>query len=177
MIILSCSDMSIVPQKLFVRDDGKFPNNSLPVLLYKGALKLPLLFSAGYVKNLFRKNGWTNAWDSGIFRYHHYHSNTHEALGIYKGRTILQFGGEQGVKVTVVKGDVLVIPAGVAHRNLGKENDVRCIGAYPEGIAYDMNYGKEGERPRTDKNIAAVSLPVSGPLSAVSAAAAWRPAK
>jgi uncharacterized protein YjlB len=59
---------------------------------------------------------------------------------------------------------VLVIPAGVAHMNLGKENDVTCIGAYPDGRDYDMNYGKPGERPKSDHNIASLPLPGTDPV-------------
>jgi uncharacterized protein YjlB len=62
------------------------------------------------------------------------------------------------------KGDVLVIPAGVAHKNLDEENDVGVIGAYPDGRDYDMNYGKPAERPQTDENIARVPIPFTDPL-------------
>lgn len=151
-------------QELNLHDDGVFPNNRLPVLLYKGALGIPLLFPATHVKNLFKKNGWSNSWDAGVLEYHHYHSITHEVLGIYSGETTLQLGGEGGVQVNIEKGDVLVIPAGVAHKNLGDENAVGVVGAYPDGRDYDMNYGKPGERPGTDEHIAKVPIPKSDPV-------------
>ena len=151
--------------KMFELNDGEvFPNNHLPILLYKGVLNLPVLFPATHVINLFKKNNWYNAWIGGIFNYHHYHSNTHEVLGIYGGSTTLLLKGEDGLKITVKKGDVLIIPAGVAQKNLGDKNAVKCIGAYPFGSAFDMNYGKPGERPRTDKNIAAVPIPSFDPV-------------
>ncbi len=134
-------------RKINLRDNGKFPNNFLPVLLYKGVLYIPSLFPARNVKNLFESNRWSNSWDSGIFTYHHYHSTTHEVLGVYRGETTLLLGGDDGVRVKIEQGDVLVIPAGVAHKNLGEVHDVGCIGAYPNGMDYDMNYGKTGERP------------------------------
>lgn len=158
--------MDVDIREIVLKDDGRFPNSKLPALLYKGALKIPFLFPATYVRNLFEKNNWSNAWDFGIFEYHHYHSTTHEVLGIYTGKTTLQLGGDNGVTITLEKGDVLVIPAGVAHKNLGKEDDVGCVGAYPDGREYDMNYGRPGERPRTDDNIAAVPLPATDPISA-----------
>jgi uncharacterized protein YjlB len=151
-------------EQIKLRDDGVFPNSRLPALLYKSVLDIPLLFPATHVKNLFKKHGWSNDWDAGIFEYHHYHSVTHEVLGIYKGQTKLQLGGPQGPQIFVEKGDVLVIPAGVAHKNLGAENSVGVIGAYPNGRHYDMNYGKPGERPNTDKNIKSVPLPVNDPV-------------
>jgi uncharacterized protein YjlB len=147
-----------------LNDDGTFPNSHLPVLLYKGVLDLPALFPAAYVENLFKVNHWSNSWKSGIFTYHHYHSITHEVVGVYKGETTLLLGGENGTKVKIEKGDVLIIPAGVAHKNLGDENDVACVGAYPEGKSYDMNYGKTGERPFTDQNIKCVPLPERDPV-------------
>lgn len=149
---------------LFFKDDGIFPNSQLPVLLYKGVMDIPLLFPATYVQHLFQKNNWSNSWDAGIFEYHHYHSNTHEVLGIYSGKTRLQLGGENGQIILIEKGDVIVIPAGVAHKNLGKEDEVGVVGAYPDGRNFDMNYGNPGERPGTDKNIRAVPLPMTDPF-------------
>jgi uncharacterized protein YjlB len=73
-------------------------------------------------------------------------------------------GGEQGVTLFVEEGDVLIIPAGVAHMNLGEEKDVICVGGYPDGKDYDMNYGKKSERPATDENIASVTLPLTDPV-------------
>jgi uncharacterized protein YjlB len=66
--------------------------------------------------------------------------------------------------VRLEKGDVLIIPAGTAHKNLGKQNSVKCVGAYPEGMDFDMNYGKPGERPQMDKNIYKVKLPSKDPV-------------
>ena len=63
-----------------------------------------------------------------------------------------------------MNGDVIIIPAGVAHKNLGSSGDFRCVGAYPPGQDWDMNYGKAGERPAADENIANVPLPVADPV-------------
>ena len=151
-------------ESYYLEDDGIFPNSSLPVLLYRKALKLPDFFPALAIKKLFESHHWTNSWKDGIFTYHHYHSVTHEALGFYKGKTTLQLGGDSGIRLVVKKGDVLIIPAGVAHTNLGKKNDIKCVGAYPEGKDFDMNYGEAGERPKTDRNIKKVPLPPQHPL-------------
>src|ERR1043166_8709239 len=143
-----------VVQKYFLRDDGRFPNNaSLPVLLYKKALDLPGLFPGNYIVSLFKKNNWTNSWKDGVLDYHHYHSNTHEVLGVYRGKTIIQLGGAGGIELTLEKGDVLLIPAGVAHKNLTPDSRFKCVGAYPEGREYDMNFGKAEERPSTEIHV------------------------
>ena len=151
-------------QKFFVKDDGVFPNNPLPILFYRKVLDLPGLFPGLAVRRLFQKNDWSNNWKQGIYTYHHYHSITHEVLGVCKGETLLLLGGEQGITLYIEEGDVLVIPAGVAHMNLGKENDVICVGGYPNGKEYDMNYGKADERPAADENISSISLPQTDPV-------------
>lgn len=156
--------MKQLPQQYIVKDNGIFPNSHLPVVHYKKILSLPLLGPGAAVKTLFATNDWSNNWKAGIYTYHHYHSVTHEAMAVIKGKTNLQIGGDDGIMVLLEKGDVLIIPAGVAHKNLGKENDVTCIGGYPHGNDYDMNYGRPMERPGTDNNIAAVPLPSTDPV-------------
>lgn len=151
-------------EEYLLHDNGIFPNSRLPVLLYKSALQIPFLFPAAFARKRFAANNWKNSWKAGVFTYHHYHSVTHEVLAIIKGKTTLQLGGDSGFKLEVEKGDVLIIPAGVAHKNLGRENNITVVGAYPDGNDYDMNYGKKGERPGTDKNISNVPLPGTDPL-------------
>ena len=151
--------------KFYLKDDGRFPNNkTLPVLLYRHALKLPSFFAANYVTKLFKNNNWTNSWKAGIFDYQHYHSVTHEVLGVYRGSTTILLGGTKGIKIVLEAGDVLVIPAGVAHKNVTPEKIFKCVGAYPEGMEYDIMYGKVEERPKADKNIKNVPLPLTDPV-------------
>jgi len=75
-----------------------------------------------------------------------------------------RFGGERGTTITLVVGDVIVIPAGVAHKNDGASADFRVVGAYPVGTSPDMQYGKPDERPGTDRNIARVGVPAGDPV-------------
>ena len=146
-------------------DDGTFPNNDrLPLLVYRGALELTGRNPARPVEDLFDAHHWFGAWRNGIFGYHHYHSTAHEVLGVYSGTARVQLGGEKGPEFEIRQGDVIVIPAGVAHKNLGSSRDFKVVGAYPGGQRYDMNYGKAGERPRADRNIANVSLPELDPV-------------
>jgi uncharacterized protein YjlB len=70
--------------------------------------------------------------------------------------------------LSVQAGDVVIIPAGVAHKNLGSSGDFRVVGAYPHGQSPDMQYGKSGERPSADEAIAATSLPKADPVYGVS---------
>ena len=71
--------------------------------------------------------------------------------------------GEQGEKVQIEAGDIIVIPAGVGHKNLGAEN-LGVVGAYPDGRSWDLNKGLPGERPQSDENIAALPLPQMDPF-------------
>ncbi|HSZ87036.1 MAG TPA: hypothetical protein VK787_13470 [Puia sp.] len=151
-------------KKIYCVDDGIFPNSVLPALLYRNVLKLPFLFSGNFIKNIFERNNWSNAWKAGIFTYHHYHSNTHEALGVYRGKTKIMLGGESGSMIEIQKGDVLIISAGVAHKNLGSENQLGVIGAYPGGKKYDIKYGRKDERPEADINIQNVKVPETDPI-------------
>jgi len=152
-------------EKIYIGDSGRFPGNRLPALLYKKALDIPLLFPATHVKNVFERNNWSNSWDAGIFTYHHYHSITHEVLGIYSGSARVQLGGNDGPILLLEKSDVLAIPAGVAHKNLDRENAVGVVGAYPEGSDYDIQRGEPGERPTADQHIAALPVPLTDPLT------------
>ena len=159
---------SILTGKLIHRllsDDGIFPNNeNLPLLLYQGAMDLSMRHPARAVEDLFSAHRWVGSWRNGIFGYHHYHSTAHEVLGVYSGNAHVQLGGAKGPEFTIQRGDVIVIPAGVAHKNLGSSFDFRVVGAYPAGQRWDMNYGKAKERPRTDRNIAEVPLPEKDPV-------------
>jgi uncharacterized protein YjlB len=143
-------------------DDGEFPNNALlQLLIYQQALHTT---EGETVKEIFESNRWINSWEDGIFDYHHYHSKTHEVLGVIRGTARLQFGGPSGIAQSVNPGDLIIIPAGVAHRLIEGDDDFTVVGAYPEGQPYDIMYGKDGERPQADNNIRSVPLPESDPL-------------
>jgi uncharacterized protein YjlB len=157
------------PEKQLFADDGLFPNSRFPVLIYRGVLATP---NAATFEQMFESNGWSSSWRNGLFTVHHYHSTAHEVLGIYQGRVNVRLGGERGVSAALVAGDVIVIPAGVAHKNDGASADFRVVGAYPVGTSPDMQFGKPGERPGTDRNIARVGLPASDPVRGRGAIAA-----
>jgi uncharacterized protein YjlB len=147
-----------------LKDDGAIPNNRLPLLIYFGAVKLAGTDPAAIFEALFQANQWTGTWRNGVYTYHHYHSTTHEVLGVFKGSATIQFGGEHGVEQKIAGGDVVVIPAGVAHKNLGASSDFAVVGGYPGGIEWDMNYGRPDERPAADENIAKVAFPKTDPV-------------
>ena len=152
-------------QTLLIPADGRFPNNdALALILMQQVFDPAAKNLVRDIEKTFHGNAWRGSWRNGIFTFHHYHSTAHEVLGLYSGRVKAQFGGPEGQAVTAKTGDVIIIPAGVAHKNLDQSPDFRCVGAYPAGQSPDMQYGKPGERPSTDQNIRSVPLPKTDPV-------------
>jgi uncharacterized protein YjlB len=146
-------------------DDGRIPNNpTLPLLIFSGALQLPEQDPASFCERLYQTNGWGNGWRNGIYSFHHYHSTAHEMLAIARGQVRVHFGGESGPRLSVKAGDVVIIPAGVGHKNLGGSGDLLVIGAYPPGQTWDLLRGEASDRPQALLNIARVPLPQTDPI-------------
>ena len=152
-----------------LHDDGIFPNNSaLPVLHYKNVFAIPTFFAARRMKRHFAAHGWTNSWKSTVYDFHHYHSTTHEVLGAYSGKAELLIGGDDGSIIVLEAGDVLVIPAGVAHKLLhSTKPKLQCVGAYPDGRTVDLQLRAKGERPGVDNAVQSVPLPRKDPVFGV----------
>ncbi len=148
-----------------ISENGNFPNNErFPVLLYKGVLELPDKNPEKVIEHIFGRNMWGNAWTNGIFNYHHYHSITHEVLGICSGTCIVALGGSDEKQYPLEKGDVLILPAGVAHKNISSSKDFKCVGAYPGGVSYEIKHGHPGEKAEAVKNIRKVPRPEKDPV-------------
>src|SRR5205823_682720 len=145
-------------------DDGTVPNNALPLVLYRGALKADG-DRASACEKMFERNGWPGAWRNGIYGHHHYHGTAHEVLGIAKGAARVRLGGEGGETVELTAGDVVVIPAGVAHKREWASPDLLVIGSYPEGQQPDMNRAEAATHDRALANIARVPLPAADPVT------------
>jgi uncharacterized protein YjlB len=90
--------------------------------------------------------------------------NPGPSLIIYRGNCEVILGVESGIHLLLKQGDCLILPVGVAHKNGGASEDFKCVGAYPEGRDLDINIGKEGEHPQTDKNIRSLPLPKRDPI-------------
>ena len=103
-------------------------------------------------------------WRNGILPYTHFHTMTHEALGIARGSARVRFGGEQGEEIEVKAGDVVVLPAGTGHQRLSDATGLRVIGGYPAKGRYDFCRGNASEHALALQNIAKVPLPESDPL-------------
>jgi uncharacterized protein YjlB len=140
------------------------PNSHLPLVVFKKIFQDQGNQAADRLEKIFKSNGWSNTWRWTLFDYHHYHSNTHEALAVFRGSALLMIGGEKGKEVRIETGDLVIIPAGLGHKLIESYDKFKVMGAYPDGISPDRFTGKTGERPKTDQNIAKVPLPTLDPL-------------
>ncbi len=152
--------------KFFFSEDGSIPNNpTLPVLVYKRALTAASPTAlADLIETTYAKHHWRAAWRWGVYDFPHYHSTAHEVLGCYRGSATLQLGGKDGIKAVIEPGDIVVLPAGTGHQNLGASDDFHICGGYPDGQSADLLRGHPDERPASLKNIKAVPFPKSDPV-------------
>lgn len=146
---------------------GSIPNNPrLPVLVYKGAFgQVPDPKRAETIEKHIVQHGWQPAWRWGVYDFAHYHSTAHEFLGVFRGRASLRLGHDSGITLVVEAGDVLVLPAGTGHQNLGSSDDFEVVGAYPNGQHADLIRAEQSDRLGAEQRIAKVPLPAGDPIS------------
>lgn len=154
--------ISVVPHHF--KDDGVIPNNPFPLIVYPGVLRLPVDDPARTFEILFMENQWGHSWRNGIYAFHHYHSMAHEVLGIAAGHADVLMGGPKGVRITVRAGDVMAIPAGVGHKNLGSSPDLLVIGAYPIGQRVDLCRESPRDHKQAQVYIPRIPLPTADPV-------------
>ena len=119
------------------KPQGKIPNSRFPLLIHRNAIPGG---GVDAVKSLFRKNGWGNNWEyPGVYEYAHFHSTTHECLGCANGWMEFNLSvGESGwTKVRIEAGDVIVMPAGGSHEDVGHSDDIMMCGGYADGRDWD----------------------------------------
>jgi uncharacterized protein YjlB len=145
------------PRRVYFDRGADVPNSRLPVLIYRDVVDVPARGRAAQFRRIFRRNGWTGLWTDTIYDYTHFHSGSHEALGIAEGRVTLRLGGEGGRLFRLRSGDMVVLPAGVGHRRVGTDDGLKVIGAYPPGQAHFDMKRKGRRRPRAP-------LPATDPL-------------
>ena len=135
-----------------------------PLLVYPGAVAIAGADPAVAFEGLFDGNRWPAAWRDGVFPFHHFHSNAHEALGVYSGEVTVQFGGDGGVVVTARPGDVIVLPAGTGHKKLSSRGALGIVGAYPAGQHPDTCTPLLSNARRSAEAVARVPLPEADPV-------------
>ncbi len=121
----------VKPEQFTFKDDGVYPGSVLPLLLYRAAITTEAENRAAILERGFAQNGWCNSWRNGVYSFAHYHSTSHEVLGVFHGSAKLRLGGEHGHTVEIRSGDVILIPAGVAHQNIGASHGFWGCGSLP----------------------------------------------
>jgi uncharacterized protein YjlB len=154
------------PNAFRFKDDGVIPNNpKLPFILYRSPVRLTDDFDrAAVFEELFARNGWRDSWQNGIYDFAHYHSQTHEVLGVARGHARIRFGGERGKELRLKAGDVAVLPAGTGHQRLAASKDLLVVGAYPASGSYDECRTSAAEHNRALRTIPKVALPRKDPV-------------
>ncbi|PAF20842.1 hypothetical protein CHH69_10170 [Terribacillus saccharophilus] len=147
-------------QKFHFQDDGTYPNNKLPVLYYRNAIN-----HTDTMRELFNSNQWRNSWVNGIFPYHHYHSTAHEVLGVLSGHATVQLGGPDGEQLHISRGDVIVLPAGTAHKRIQESIDFQVLGAYPDGMSFDTKTDMPDEYDQALQQIPNVPISKQDPVT------------
>ncbi len=154
------------PNAFWFDGDGSIPNNpALPFVFYRSPLRLTEDFDpAAMFEILFARNDWNNSWRDGIYNYAHYHSRTHEVLGVARGAATVRFGGARGRVLHLKAGDVAILPAGTGHQRLHKTADLLVVGAYPPRGKYDECRGSAIGYGRVQKVISRVARPRRDPV-------------
>ena len=144
---------------------GSIPNHPhWPLLVYPGVVEITGRDPALAFEELFDRNSWPSAWRNGIYPFHHFHCDAHEALGVFSGEVTAQVGGDDGIVVTARPGDVIVLPAGTGHKKLSSRGELGIVGAYPAGQSPDMCTPLIGSLKRQAAAIARVPLPQRDPV-------------
>ena len=165
-----------IPATRRYADDGRTPNSRHPVLVYHGNDKATGGL-AERLETLFAANDWPPQWRGGVFGYHHYHSVSHETLGVACGSATLMLGGEQGESLVVTAGDVLVLPAGTGHCRIDASADFELVAAYPpDQQDWDLCRPGDTDHAAACARIAAVAIPPQDPVTGAHGALpmAWR---
>ncbi|KAL4780865.1 RmlC-like cupin domain-containing protein [Aspergillus varians] len=130
----------------------RIPNTSIqskPLMIYHQAFNASADALSKHLENIGEV---FPSWVYNMYCQTHFHSTSHEVLGVVSGSARLCFGGEGNpdrFEPNVSKGDLIIVPAGVGHRLLSEadeaEESFKMVGAYPRDKSWDMCYGRPGE--------------------------------
>ena len=154
------------PEAFRLADDGRTPNHPhWPLLIYRQVMSLEDGFDpAAQFEVLFDFNRWRDNWRDSMYKFNHFHTQTHEVLGLARGRLLALFGGAQGKEIELTAGDVVVIPAGVGHKCLNASRGLTIVGAYPPDGEYNEPRPGEIAHDKALDQIRQVPRPVTDPV-------------
>lgn len=158
--------MSNKPEQHTSKPRGNAPNSRFPLLVHRNAVPGG---GADKIIALMRANGWSNNWHyPGVYTYPHFHSTTHECLGVAAGWMEVEMFGRGGTTLRVTAGDVIVIPAGVSHNMVGQSDDILMVGGYPDGRDWDNIQEEQMTEPlrrAAVKRIMMLPIPSKDPVT------------
>ena len=95
--------MSSMPEQHWGKPKRMLPNSRYPLLVYRSGIPGG---GADAVVAKFRSNGWSNNWRyPGVYTYPHFHSTTHECLGVAAGWMEVELFGRGGTRIRIEAGD------------------------------------------------------------------------
>lgn len=163
----ACSEIKVEP--FLFGDAGWCPNNpDLPLLVYRSVSEtLPGEPLAKWFEECFGTNGWPPEWRYTVYPFPHFHSTSHEVIGVFRGSARIRFGDTTGKTLEMSAGDAVLIPAGVSHQLLESEGDFCGVGAYPTDFERDLI--RQDENAPSASTVAAriahVPLPGQDPIT------------
>lgn len=152
------------PDIFYFKDDGITPNSQLPVLIYRGLFNDSYESCEDWLEENFTKNGWARTCHKPLLEFYHYHSNTHEVLGVCEGSGYIQLAAKNGVRTEIEKGDVVLIPAGVGHFCINHSEDFKLVAGYPAAVVPDVRRATQEERETALENLRSVAMPDFDPI-------------
>ncbi|KAH8663444.1 hypothetical protein BGZ60DRAFT_411325 [Tricladium varicosporioides] len=161
---------NIVPEEYYLKPTPYVPNSDLPVLVYRNVLPKP--HEEDSTTKFLEGNNWEKRGTWGTIKIRHFHPNTHECYGIFRGSSILLIGEGHsdtsgGAEIYVSAGDVIVLPAGTAHSSINSTGNYRYVGVYPKGCPRWRN--ELGRKPMVGQaireEVKAVGVPGYDPVT------------
>jgi uncharacterized protein YjlB len=165
---------SVKVSRHLVPHHGRLPNTSIqqrPLLIYRGVFPTTTATTADTIEAHLNTIGVVvPRWRYTMYDITHFHSTTHEVLCVVHGCAQLCFGGEEnpalvepvvrkgelddgdsngdGKSTRTDDGDSNSGGRGTGAGKGAETGSFEMVGAYPEGKAWDMCYGRDGEEDR-----------------------------
>ena len=130
-------------------NDGRIPNDPLPLVLYRDAVDLTgSPDPERIIGEIFRDQRLGEMWRNRIDACTRYLSMIYETLGVARGRATVSFGGESGEAIDVGLSVVVILLSGVGHQCLAPTDDLVVVGAYPSSGTYNLCRAARPSTPR-----------------------------
>lgn len=153
--------------RLQITPDKPFPGNTIEVRLYRSVFAGEGTDLSAEFSRIFTENGWSDPWVNGIYGFHHFHAEAHEALGCSSGWVVVQLGGPNGPEIKLEAGDAVLLPAGVSHKNIDSSPNYQIMGSYPHNQEPDLRRGDPDEWEEVLHRISQTELWDQDPITGV----------